>query len=63
MALQVAPQAVTLYDVVKDLGLPAAFAIILLFQIGPKLDQVATTNAQIETQISVVAQLCGGKSA
>lgn len=62
MALPVAPQTVTVYDVVKDLGFPIVVALILLFQIGPKLDDLAQTNAKIESQVSVVATLCGAKA-
>lgn len=58
MSLPVAPQAVTLYDVAKDFGFPALVAIILLFQIGPKLDQVAEHDTQVAAQLAVVSASC-----
>jgi hypothetical protein len=56
--MKVGPQSVTLYDLAKDLGLPAAFALILLFQIGPKLDAVLSTNAQLQAQLGIVITEC-----
>lgn len=62
MSLPVAPQSVTLYDVIKDLGFPIVVALILLFQVGPKLDDMAATNAQIEAQVQALTALCVSKS-
>ena len=58
MALPVAPQSVTIYDVVKDLGFPVVVALILLFQIVPKLDDLTATNSRVESQVTTLAQLC-----
>jgi hypothetical protein len=62
MSLPVSPQGVTIYDVVKDLGFPVAVSLILLFQIGPKLDSVLSANAQLQAQLSVVIAECGKAS-
>jgi len=58
MALPDAPQAVTLYDVVKDLGFPIAVSLILLFQLGPKLDSVIAQSDQVQTQFATLASVC-----
>jgi hypothetical protein len=58
MALPVAPQTVTIYDVVKDLGFPIAVALILLFQVGPKLDAVVASNAQVLAEMTALTAVC-----
>lgn len=58
MALPVAPQTVTIYDVVKDLGFPVVVSLILLFQIGPKLDSLVAGNAQVQAQLGEVTAVC-----
>lgn len=58
MSLPVAPTSVTLYDVVKDIGFPAVVALILLFQIGPKLDMTIETNQQISDQMAQLTSVC-----
>jgi hypothetical protein len=62
MALPVAPQAVTLYDLVKDLGFPIAVALILLFQTAPRLDSVIATNAAITAQLTELTAVCADRS-
>jgi hypothetical protein len=62
MALPVAPQAVTLYDLVKDLGFPIAVALILLFQTAPRLDSVIASNAAINAQLTELAAVCADRS-
>lgn len=56
--MPVAPQSVTLYDIVKDLGFPAAVALLILFQLGPKMDAVIQSNATLSAQVSVMAASC-----
>lgn len=58
MAINVAPQSVTFYDIAKDLGFPICVALILLFQVGPKLDTMAAANAQVASQLAVVSAEC-----
>lgn len=62
MSLPVAPQAVTIYDVVKDLGFPIAVTLILLFQIGPKLDSLTAAQTTAETQITTLAEVCAAQA-
>jgi hypothetical protein len=50
--------AVSIYGVLRDFGFPAMVTLILLFQIGPKLEQVAITNQNVATQLAVVSQVC-----
>ncbi len=56
--MAVAPATVTFYDVAKDFGFPALVALILLFQIGPRLDQLAAINTQVAAQMAVVSAEC-----
>lgn len=58
MALPIAPGSVTLYDVVKDLGFPIAVSLILLLEIGPKLDSVLQTNQQLQAEYTTLSELC-----
>lgn len=58
MALPVAPQTVTIYDIIKDLGFPIVVSLILLFQVGPKLDDISSTNARIESEVQSLTSLC-----
>lgn len=58
MSVPFAPTSVTLYDVVKDVGFPAVVALILLFQIGPKLDATIETNQQISDQMVQLTSAC-----
>jgi len=56
--MDAAPKQITVYDVVKDLGFPIVVTLILLFQIGPRLEQVAATNVQVASQLAVVSATC-----
>jgi len=58
MAVNVSNAPVSIYDLLKDFGFPAAVTLILLFQIGPRLDQVAATNGQVAAQLAVVSAEC-----
>jgi hypothetical protein len=58
VALPVAPTSVTVYDVIKDLGFPIAVTLILLFQIGPKLDSVVTADAALQSQVADLVEVC-----
>lgn len=53
-----APVGITWYDVVKDLGFPIVVTLILLFQIGPKLEEVAQTNVDVARQLGAVSATC-----
>jgi hypothetical protein len=58
MAVTVAPTTVTLYEIVKDLGLPAVFAILILFQLSPKLDTIAANTNEIKGEVSTLSAMC-----
>lgn len=60
MSIPVAPASVTFYDVIKDLGFPIAVSLILLFQIGPKLDEVLVSNQNLTTQVAELTLACRG---
>jgi hypothetical protein len=61
MVLPVAPQAVTIYDVVKDLGFPVAVTLILLFQIGPRLDSVIAANIETQSELATLTSVCAAQ--
>lgn len=58
MSMGVAPTQVTLYDIAKDLGLPAVFAILILFQLSPKLDAIAADTHELKGEVQTLSALC-----
>ena len=58
MGLPVSPNSVTLYDIAKDLGLPAVFAVLVLFQLSPKLDRIASNTDELKGEVSTLSSLC-----
>jgi hypothetical protein len=44
---------------VGNVGVPAAIAFFILYQITPRLDTIATNQVQANTQLTVIAATCG----
>lgn len=42
-----------------NVGVPAAIAMFIIWQIGPKLDAVALEQRETNTQLTVIASTCG----
>lgn len=43
----------------SNVGVPAAIALLVLWQITPKLDAVALEQRETNTQLTVIASTCG----
>ncbi len=43
----------------SNVGVPAAIAMFVLWQVGPKLDAVALEQRETNTQLTVIASTCG----
>lgn len=43
---------------VGSIGVPAAIAFFILYQIGPKLDTIAVQQTQANTTLSLIAASC-----
>jgi hypothetical protein len=44
---------------VSNVGVPAAIALILLWQITPRLDRIGDLQAQQNTNLAIVQATCG----
>jgi hypothetical protein len=44
---------------IGNVGVPAAIAFFILYQITPRLDQLATLQTQANTQLTVIGATCG----
>lgn len=44
---------------IGNVGVPAAIAFFILYQITPRLDQMAALQVQANTQLTVIAATCG----
>jgi hypothetical protein len=44
---------------IGNVGVPAAIAFFILYQITPRLDQLATLQAAANTQLTVIGATCG----
>lgn len=47
----------------SNVGVPAAIAVFVLWQIGPKLDAIALEQRQASTQLTVIAATCFNRTA
>lgn len=46
---------------VANVGVPAAITFFMLSQLTPRLDAIATNQAQTNTQLAVFSASCGGR--
>lgn len=44
---------------IGNVGVPAAIAFFILYQITPRLDQIATLQTQSNTQLTIIGASCG----
>lgn len=44
---------------IGNVGVPAAIAFFILYQITPRLDNLATLQTQANTQLTVISATCG----
>lgn len=44
---------------VSNVGVPAAIALVLLWQFTPRLDRIGDLQAQQNTQLAIVTATCG----
>lgn len=47
---------------VGNVGVPAAIAFFILYQITPRLDQLATLQTQANTQLTIIGATCATTS-
>lgn len=43
---------------IGNVGVPAAIAFFILYQITPRLDQIATLQASANTQLTIIGATC-----
>jgi hypothetical protein len=43
---------------IANVGVPAAIAFFILYQITPRLDQLATLSTQANTQLTIIGASC-----